>query len=142
MRCDYLRSKILTFTLHVMAAKLFTPEKFPSYFWNFPKQTVEKLCSIYTFLDKENLCLHELSSIHSAEEFRSMSEAMGLFDFIVQNSLEKTFSESSEFLKLILSISITVTRISSHEKLRQTIKFYSQYYSYDIFLSSLKIVTD
>jgi len=117
MRCDYLRSKILTFTWHVMAVTLFTPEKFPSYFCNFPKQTVEKLCSTYTFLDKENLCLHELSSIHSAEEFRSMSGAVGLFNFIVQNRLVKTFSESSKFLKLILTIPKAVTQISSHEKL-------------------------
>jgi len=84
-----------TFTCHVMAATLFTPEKFPSCFWNFPKQTVEKLCPIYTFLDKGKLSHHELSSIYSAEELRSMSGAVGVLDFIVQNSLEKMFNESS-----------------------------------------------
>jgi len=46
-----------------------------------------------------------------------MSGAVGLLDFIVQNSLEKTFSESSKLLKLILTIPITVTPISSHEEL-------------------------
>jgi len=76
---------------------------------------VKKLCSIYIFLDKEKLCLHELSSVHSAEEFRSMSEAVGWFDFIVQNNLKKTFSEFSKFLKLILTIPITATQISSYE---------------------------
>jgi len=50
---------------------------------------------------------HELSSIYSAQEFRSMSGAVGLLDFIVQNSSEKTFSESSKLLKLILTIPMT-----------------------------------
>jgi len=41
----------------------------------------------------------------------------GLVRLYSSKILEKTFSESSELLKLILTITITATEISSHEKL-------------------------
>jgi len=44
-----------------------------------------------------------------------MLGTVGLLDFMVQKSLEKTFSESSKLL--ILTIPITVTQISNLEKL-------------------------
>ena len=46
----------------------------------------------------------ELSYIYSAEEFQSLGVAVSLLDFIVNNNLVKTFSESINLLKFVLTV--------------------------------------
>lgn len=94
------------FSDHLVASSLFTPDKFSLYNSKFPERTLKTVCSTYKFLDKTKLH-HELASIYLAEEFKSVSGAVSLLEFIMQNNLEKTLSESSKLLKLILTIPMT-----------------------------------
>lgn len=94
------------FTGHLVASNLFSPDMFKQYTVKFPEEAVKKVCSIYSFFDKAKLS-HELSSIYSAEEFQSLSGAVSLLDFIVDNNLEKSFNESTKLLKLVLTVPMT-----------------------------------
>lgn len=107
--CDVITNEVkarFTFSGHLVASNLFSPDMFQQYKSKFPEEAVKKVCSNYKFLDKMKLS-HELSSIYSAEEFQSLSGAVSLLDFIVNNNLEKTFSESTKLLKLVLTVPMT-----------------------------------
>jgi len=93
MRCDYLWSK---FPLYIHIARYGNHAVYSREIFELLLEFFETNCGEIMF----NLhiswqikaCLHELSLIHSAEELRSISEAVGLFDFLVLNSKEKMFS--------------------------------------------------
>ena len=107
--CDVIISQAkdrFGFSHHLMASSLFDPDKFPLYSRKFPEKTLKTVCSTYQFLDKTKLH-HELSSIYLADEFKSLSGAVSLLEFIIHNNIEKTFSESSKLLKLVLTIPMT-----------------------------------
>ena len=107
--CDVIICEAKTrfnFTGHHMASNLFSPEMFGQYTSKFPDKALKNVCTVYNFLDKVKLS-HELSSIYSAEEFQSLPGAVNLLDFIVDNNLEKTFSESTKLLKLVLTVPMT-----------------------------------
>lgn len=107
--CDVILSEAkdrFRFSGHLVASSLFLPEKFPLYSCKFPEDVLNEVCSVYTFLDKVKLH-HELSSIYLAQEFRSLSGAVSLAEFIITNNLGKTFTECSKLLKLVLTILMT-----------------------------------
>ena len=79
----------------------------PRYF--FPEKNVNETCKVSTFIDIKKLKT-ELSIIYSLEEFRSMSGAIALFDFITENHLEATFSKSVKLLKVLITIPMTTSK--------------------------------
>ena len=107
--CDVITSEAkarFSFSGHLVSSNLFSPEMFQRYTTKFPEEAIKKVCSIYEWFDKTKLS-HELSSIYSAEEFQSLSGSVSLLDFILNNNLEKTFSETTKLLKLILTVPMT-----------------------------------
>lgn len=107
--CDVIISQAkqrFSFTGHLIAASLFLPDMFSQYSSKFPEETLRTVCTVYPFFNKTKL-RHELSSIYCAEEFRSLSGTVSLCEFIVRNNLEKSFSECSKLLKLVITIPMT-----------------------------------
>lgn len=94
------------FTGHLIAASLFSSEKFSQYRSKFPEENLKTVCQTYSFLNLKQLRF-ELSTIYSTDEFSSFSGVVSLYNFIVQNNIESTFSESSKLLKVLMTIPMT-----------------------------------
>ncbi|XP_069683566.1 zinc finger MYM-type protein 1-like [Periplaneta americana] len=109
--CDIIICQIkerFKFTGHLIAATLFQPEMFPQYDTCFPDRSLNEICVVYPFIDSKKIKT-ELSVIYSTEEFHTMSGAIGLYDFIVLNSLEETFSECVKLLQVLITIPMTTS---------------------------------
>lgn len=94
------------FTGHLIGACLFMSEKFLAYDSKFPEDTVKTVCDVYKSLNFKKLCV-ELATIYSAKEFRRLSGAVSLYDFLKDNKLEETFSEAIKLLEILITIPMT-----------------------------------
>ncbi|KAF0721122.1 zinc finger MYM-type protein 1-like, partial [Aphis craccivora] len=79
---------------------------FEKYEKNFPLIYFEQTVEAYPFLDKYKLKT-ELQVIYKRNDFKNMSTAVNLLKFIIENQLLDTFSETSNLLKVIITIPMT-----------------------------------
>ncbi|KAJ4440575.1 hypothetical protein ANN_08720 [Periplaneta americana] len=93
---------------HLSAAMLFLPEGFSEYSTAFPENHLQAAYTNYKFFDMKKLCT-ELAAIYEREEFRKITGALSMFDFINENNLNEAFSESVKLLKVLLTISMTTS---------------------------------
>lgn len=107
--CDVIICQVkerFTFTGHLTASALFIGENFISYSTNFPEEIAKKVCQVYKLSSLEKLKT-ELSVIYNAKEFRNISGALGLYQFLIHNNLGDTFSTTIKILEILLSIPMT-----------------------------------
>lgn len=104
--CDVIITQMkdrFQFSTHLTGASLFLPSKFSEYENNFPLEIIKTVVDAYSFLDLEQL-KSELSTIYAAEEFKRMSGAVALYDFMKQNELQNTFTQVVKLLEVIITI--------------------------------------
>lgn len=94
------------FTGHLVASSLFQSSEFENFNKSFPEALLMNTVEVYSFLDVKKLRT-ELSIVYGMEEFRTMSGAVSLFDFLTQNNLCDTFSECVKLLKVLITIPMT-----------------------------------
>ena len=96
------------FTGHLSVAMLFVPDKFAEYHADFPENHLLAAYENYNFVDIKKLRT-ELTAIYEREEFRKITGALSLFEFINGNNLNETFSECVKLLKVLLTIPMTTS---------------------------------
>lgn len=107
--CDVITTQIkerFKFTGHLSATSLFSSDKFPDYDSKFPEDILKCVCEDYKCVNSKKLKI-ELSTLYSANEFRKMSGALSLYNFLKDNELEETFSETIKILEILITIPMT-----------------------------------
>lgn len=94
------------FTGHLTASMLFLTENFNKYNKEFPEPFLKKTHEAYPFIDIPRLRT-ELQIIYMRKDFSKTSSASVLLQFIIENNLERTFSESLKLLKILVTIPMT-----------------------------------
>lgn len=94
------------YTAHLNASQLFTTDNYPLYETNFPEHYLDDTIEAYTFLNKRKLKT-ELELIYRQTDFRSVTGAVNLLQFIIDNNLEQIFSEIFNLLLIIATIPTT-----------------------------------
>ncbi|GBO04549.1 hypothetical protein AVEN_208613-1 [Araneus ventricosus] len=84
---------------------IFAP-KFQEYEKKFPTQILDQTTDAYSMLQKDRLKT-ELGVIYRRSDFRNMTGAISLLQFIIENNLQTTFSETYKLLLIIVTIPMT-----------------------------------
>ena len=97
-----------SFNQHLIASNLFNSGNFPEFHKTFPETTVRDTCAVYPFLDRPKLRT-ELEVVYMRGDFRNVCGATDLLAFIIENNLQKTFSETAKLLKVLITIPMTTS---------------------------------
>lgn len=81
---------------------------FPQHSRKFPDSALETTVEAYPLLDKARLKT-ELSLIYSNEEFQTCSGALALFQVLLENNLQDTFTETVALLKILITTPMTTS---------------------------------
>jgi hypothetical protein len=84
----------------------------------FPDAALETTMDAYPTLDKAKLRT-ELSLIYENEEFKGCSGAVALFQVMMENNLQDTFTETVSLLKILITTPMTT---SESERCFSTLK--------------------
>lgn len=104
--CDVILSHIkerFRFTGHLIATALFASQSFPDYERKFPEKILKSVCSEFKCLNEKKLGM-ELKTLYSANEFRQITGAIPLHNFIKECNLDEAFSEILKLLEIIITI--------------------------------------
>lgn len=104
--CDVIISQAkerFDFTGHLVASNLFLVENFEKYFKHFPEEYFNLTINVYPYFDDKKMKT-ELQIIYSRSEFRNMSGAISLLEFLKSENLTHTFAECVKLLKIIITI--------------------------------------
>ena len=93
---------------HLTVLQLVGPDQFKDFAKEFPTHTFETVSTFYPTIAKEKLKT-ELSILYDRREFHGAKSAVSLLQFLIENNLDKTFSEVS----LLLQISLTTPLVSA-----------------------------
>uniref|UniRef100_A0A1B6LBA9 HAT C-terminal dimerisation domain-containing protein n=1 Tax=Graphocephala atropunctata TaxID=36148 RepID=A0A1B6LBA9_9HEMI len=107
--CDVISNQIkerYSFLTHHSAVSLFDSKKFTHYEKTFPIQLLEETVQVYSFLDKERLKT-ELSVIYKRKDFQVMNGTVPLLQFVIENGLQTSFSETHKLLTIVSTIPMT-----------------------------------
>jgi hypothetical protein len=96
------------FSGHLVAASLFFSEKFSEYNMDFPERELTTAVAAYSMLDKQRLKT-ELSVIYMREEYKSITGATSLLNFLISNSLEDALREVKKLLEIIVTVPMITT---------------------------------
>ena len=96
------------FTGHLTASNLFVSDYFAKYEKQFPHALLQQSCETYPFLDKDKLKT-ELEVLYMREDFRNVTGAVPLLQFIIENNLQVTLSECFKLLKIVVTIPMTTS---------------------------------
>lgn len=96
------------FKSHLNASRLFISANFSLYEKNFPQHYVDDTIETYPFLNRIKLKA-ELEIIYRRTDFRCIAGAVNLLQFIIDNNLEKIFSETFKLIRIIVTIPMTST---------------------------------
>ncbi|XP_030212392.1 zinc finger MYM-type protein 1 isoform X1 [Gadus morhua] len=91
-----------SFTKHLISATLLQGDLFPQHSRKFPDSALETTVDAYPMLDKARLKT-ELSLIYEHEDFKGCSGALALFQVLMGNNLQDTFSETVSLLKILIT---------------------------------------
>lgn len=109
--CDNIANQAkrrFSFTAHFSALCLFDAKKFQQYEKHFPYELIEEIIDVYELLEKDRLKT-ELQIIYRRSDFRNMSGAVSLLQFLIENNLQYTFSETYKLLLIVITISMTTS---------------------------------
>ncbi|GBN32769.1 hypothetical protein AVEN_58866-1 [Araneus ventricosus] len=104
--CDVISNQVknrFCFIFHYFAVSLLEAPKFQEYEKKFPTQILDQTTDIYSMLQKDRLKT-ELGVIYRRSDFRNMTGAISLLQFIIQNNLQTTFSQTYKLLLIIVTI--------------------------------------
>jgi hypothetical protein len=96
------------FSGHLVAASLFFSEKFSEYNIDFPERELTTAVAAYSMLDKQRLKT-ELSVIYMREEYKSITGATSLLNFLISNNLEDALREVKKLLEIIVTVPMITT---------------------------------
>ncbi|GBN96302.1 hypothetical protein AVEN_89376-1 [Araneus ventricosus] len=88
------------------AVSLLEAPKFQEYEKTFPTQILDQTTDIYSMLQKDRLKT-ELRVIYSRSDFKNITGAISLLQFIIENSLQTKFPESYKLLLIIVTTPMT-----------------------------------
>ena len=91
-----------SFTKHLVSATLLQGDLFPQHSRRFPDSALETAAEAYPMLDKARLKT-ELSLIYEHEDFKGCGGALALFQVLMENDLQDTFTETVRLLKILLT---------------------------------------
>ena len=91
---------------HLEAAKLINSINFPEFSRNFPEKELESTVQAYNMLEKNKLKT-ELSVLYERTDYRKIDGAVPLLQLIIKNNLQKTFSELTKLLRIIVTTPTT-----------------------------------
>ncbi|KAI2647080.1 Zinc finger MYM-type protein 1 [Labeo rohita] len=107
-----------SFTKHLVSATLLQGDLFPQHHKMFPDSALDTTVEAYPSLDKARLKT-ELSLIYSNEEFQSCCGALALFQVLMENNLQDTFTETVSLLNILITTPMTT---SESERCFSTLK--------------------
>ncbi|GBM24684.1 hypothetical protein AVEN_46185-1 [Araneus ventricosus] len=94
--CDVITNQVkggFCFVSHYSAVSLLEAPKFQEYEKKFPTQILDQTTDVYSMLQKDRLNT-ELRVIYRGSDFRNMTGAISLLQFILENNVQTTFSET------------------------------------------------
>ncbi|GBM41174.1 hypothetical protein AVEN_35746-1 [Araneus ventricosus] len=94
--CDVISNQVkerFCFISHYSAVSLLEAPKFQEYEKKFPTQILDQTNDVYCMLQKDRLKT-EQGIIFRRSDFRNMTGAISLLQFIIENNLQITFSET------------------------------------------------
>lgn len=94
------------FTSHLIAAKLFYTEHFPSFNGNLPKTEISQACVVYPFIAKERLET-ELSTFYARTELHNFNGLISLLQMLLDENIASVFQETLKLLKILVTIPMT-----------------------------------
>ncbi|GBL86443.1 hypothetical protein AVEN_164600-1 [Araneus ventricosus] len=109
--CDVILNQVkerFCFISHYSAVSLLEAPKFQEYEKKFPTQILDQTTDVYSMLQKDRLKT-ELRVIYRRSDFRNMTGAISLLQFIIENNLQTTFSETYKLLLIIVTIPMTTS---------------------------------
>ncbi|GBN07574.1 hypothetical protein AVEN_19032-1 [Araneus ventricosus] len=107
--CDVISNQVkkrFCFISHYSAVSLFEAPKFQEYEKKFSTQILDQTNYVYSMLQKNRLKT-ELGVIYRRSDFRNMTGAISLLQFIIENNLQTMFSETYTLLLIIVTIPMT-----------------------------------
>ncbi|GBO00672.1 hypothetical protein AVEN_93671-1 [Araneus ventricosus] len=107
--CDVISNQVkkrFCFISHYSAVSLLEAPKFQEYVKKFPTQILDQTTDVYFMLQKDRLKT-ELGVIYRRSDFRNMTGAISLLQFIIENNLQTTFSQTYKLLLIIVTIPMT-----------------------------------
>ncbi|XP_042073593.1 zinc finger MYM-type protein 1-like [Haplochromis burtoni] len=119
--CDTIMSHAkerFSFTKHLVSATLLQGDLFQQHSKNFPDAALQTTVEAYPSLDKARLKT-ELSLIYDNEEFQSCSGALALYQVLMENNLQDTFTETVSLLNILITTPMTT---SESERCFSTLK--------------------
>lgn len=109
--CDvilYQAKERFSFTGHLAATHLYASDNFFKFNNAFPERCLQQSCDAYPFIDKARLKT-ELEVIYMRNDFRIVSGAVDLLEFIIENNVQQTFSETCKLLKVLTTVPMTTS---------------------------------
>lgn len=94
------------FTGHIAVSNLHASENFSKFNHAFPERCLQESCDAYPFIEKTRLKT-ELEVIYMREDFRNVSGAVDLLAFLIENNVQRTFSETFKLLKVLMTVPMT-----------------------------------
>ena len=95
-----------SFTKHLISATLLQGDKFPQYRSRFPEEALNTTMEAYPVLNKSKLKI-ELSLIYRNDQFKNCGGAVALYQVIMVNNLQDTFSETVVLLNILITTPMT-----------------------------------
>ncbi|KAL2102424.1 hypothetical protein ACEWY4_001592 [Coilia grayii] len=96
------------FTKHLVSATLLQGDLFQQHSRTFPDSALETTVEAYPSLDKARLKT-ELSLIYDDEEFQNCSGALALYQVLMANNLQDTFTETVSLLNILITTPMTTS---------------------------------
>lgn len=109
--CDLIITQANTrfqFIDHLTVASLLCQEKFECYRSSFPENDLNLCVKLFPMFDKDKLKT-ELTVLYQRQEFRNMSGAVKLLQFLLTENLHTSFSEVVKLLRIAITISMTTS---------------------------------
>ncbi|KAJ4432778.1 hypothetical protein ANN_21417 [Periplaneta americana] len=109
--CDFIFTQANTrfqFIDYLILSSLLCQEKFECYKSSFPGNDLNVCVKLSPMFDKDKLKT-ELTVLYQRQEFRNISDAVKLLQFLLSENLQASFSEVVELLRIAITIPMTTS---------------------------------
>ncbi|KAJ4429143.1 hypothetical protein ANN_26144 [Periplaneta americana] len=93
---------------HLILSSLPCQEKFECYKRSFPENDLNVCVKLFSMLDKDKVKT-ELTVLYQRQEFRNISDAVKLLQFLLSENLQASFSEVVKLLRIAITIPMTTS---------------------------------
>ncbi|KAJ4449017.1 hypothetical protein ANN_00411, partial [Periplaneta americana] len=93
---------------HLILSSLLCQEKFECYKSSFPENDLKVCVKLFLMFDKDKLKT-ELTVLYQRQEFRNISDAVKLLQFLLSENLQASFSEVVKLLRIAITIPMTTS---------------------------------